>query len=88
MYQQNSNRKKKSMHFPAVMFFGLIITCVVVIVAVSGKNLLHKGDDLLQGKDSGTTLAAEPETSGAYTDSNTNKSSDSTGYNSNIDKSQ
>ena len=57
MYQQNNNRKKKSMHFPAVMFFGLIITCVVVIVAVSGKNLLHKGDDLLQGKDSGTTLA-------------------------------
>ena len=54
MYQQNSNRKKKSMHFPAVMFFGLIITCVVVIVAVSGKNLLHKGDDLLQAKDSGT----------------------------------
>lgn len=54
MYQKNNNRKKKSMHFPAVMFLGLLITCVVVIVAVVGKNLRHKGDDLLQAKDSGT----------------------------------
>ena len=54
MYQKNNNRKKKSMHFPAVMFLGLLIACVVVIVAVVGKNLRHKGDDLLQAKDSGS----------------------------------
>ena len=48
------------------MFLGLLFTCVVVIAAVAGKNLLHKGDDLLWAKDSGTTLTANPETSGAY----------------------
>lgn len=57
MYQQNNNRKKKSMRFAAVMFLGMLITFVVVIFAVVGKNLLHKGDDLLQAKDSGTALA-------------------------------
>ena len=66
MYQQNNNSKKKSVNFPAVMFLGLLITCVVVIATVAGKNLLHKGDDLLWAKDSGTTLTANPETSGAY----------------------
>lgn len=101
MYQQNNNRKKKSMHFPAVMFFVLLITCIVAIAAVVGNNVISKSDDLMRAKDSGTTLAADPETSGAYTDSDINKSSDSTyadsetkkthdsiGSNSNIDKSQ
>lgn len=80
--QRNKRRKKKPMNLPAVMFWVLLITCAVVIAAVAGKNLLHNDDDLLQGKDSGTTLAANPETSGAYI----NKSGDST-Y-SNVDKSQ
>ena len=48
------------------MFLGLLFTCVVVIATVAGKNLLHKGDDLLWAKDSGTTLTANLETSGAY----------------------
>lgn len=47
MYQQNNNSKKKSMHFPAVMFLGLLITCVVVIAAVLGNNVIYKGDDLI-----------------------------------------
>lgn len=76
--QQNKRRKKRPLNLPAVMFFGLLITCAVV----AGRNLLHKGDDLLQDRDSGTILAADPKTSGAYI----NKNGDST-Y-SNFDKSQ
>lgn len=100
--QQNKRRRKKRpLNLPAVMFFGLLITCAVVIAVVAGRNLLHKGDDLLQGKDSGTTLAADLETSGAHTESQTNRSGDttyensetrqnhgSTGPSSNIDRSQ
>ena len=65
--QQNKRRRKKRrLNSPAVMFLGLLFTYVVVIATVAGKNLLHKGDDLLWAKDSGTTLTANPETSGAY----------------------
>lgn len=82
--QQNKKRRKKSpLNLPAVMFFGLLITCAVVTATVAGKSLLHKGDDLLWAKDSGTTLVTNPETSGAYIK---NKGGDST-Y-SNIDKTQ
>ena len=86
MYRQNNNRKKRAVNFPAVMFLGLLITCIVVIAAVLGNNVIYKGDDLLQAKDSSTTLATNSETSGVYTDSETNKSSNST-Y-SNVDKTQ
>lgn len=100
--QQNKKRRKKSpLNFPAVTLLGLLITCIVAIAAVVGNNVISKSDDLMRAKDNGTTLAVDPETSGAYTDSDTNKSSDSTyadsetkkthdsmGSNSNIDKSQ
>ena len=82
--QQNKRRRKKRrLNSPAVMFLGLLFTYVVVIATVAGKNLLHKGDDLLWAKDSGTTLTANLETSGAYIK---NKGGDST-Y-SNVNKTQ
>lgn len=85
--QQNKRRRKKRpLTSPAVMFLGLLITCIVVIAAVLGNNVIYKGDDLLQAKDSSTTLATNSETSGVYTDSETNKSSNTT-Y-SNVDKTQ